>query len=69
MLLFWKIYSDLDLGPLMIPRICLVMEGFATEEDSSLKDLNVEERTWILPCTDSKQRCFLLETIYCLKIV
>ena len=43
------------------------MEGFATEDGVSLKDLNVPERTWILPCTDSKQRCFLLETYIVLK--
>ena len=44
---------------LMSSTRCLVMEGFATEDDASVKDLNVAERTWILPRTDSKQRCFL----------
>ena len=48
---------------------CLVMEGFATEDDASLKDSNVVKPTWILPCTDSKQRCFLFRNLYCLKIV
>ena len=54
---------------LMSSTRCSVMEGFATESDVSLKILNVVEPTWILPCTDSKQRCFLFRNLYCLKIV
>ena len=54
---------------LMSSTRCLVMEGFATEDDASLKDFNMVKPTWILPCTDSKQRFFLFRNLYCLKIV
>ena len=40
---------------------------YADDCEAYLKDFKVVKPTWIFPCTDSKQRCFHLETYIVLK--